>query len=224
MEQQTLSLKFEESIKLDDLKSCSFFREISIRCENFLKGNDHLAIFLGKEDIAKSFFFFAFYNYLNTKHKCIYFSLKESIPSINLKVEEEEIIFMDGYNHLFNSEEGEKKLFNLFNLSKEKKIKVFFNNSLQGPQVIKLDDLNSRLSSSLQVDFPVLSDNDKKIIVINFLKKRGLLMNEQSIDFILKRYSRNLNDLIELSIKLDEISLEQKKNITIPLIKEFTSL
>ena len=39
-------------------------------------------------------------------------------------------------------------------------------------------------------------------------------MNEQSIDYILKRYSRNLNDLIELSIKLDEISLEQKKNIT----------
>jgi chromosomal replication initiation ATPase DnaA len=224
MEQQTLSLKFEESIKLDDLKSCSFFREISIRCENFLKGNDHLAIFLGKEDIAKSFFFLAFYNYLNTKHKCIYFSLKKSIPSINLKVDEAEIIFMDGYNHLFNSEEGEKKLFNLFNLSKEKKIKVFFNNSLQGPQVIKLDDLNSRLSSSLQVDFPVLSDNDKKIIVINFLKKRGLLMKEQSIDFILKRHSRNLNDLIELSIKLDEISLEQKKNITIPLIKEFTSL
>ena len=224
MEQQTLSLKFEESIKLDDLKSCSFFREISIRCENFLKGDDHLAIFLGKEDIAKSFFFLAFYNYLNTKHKCIYFSLKKSIPSINLKVDEAEIIFMDGYNHLFNSEEGEKKLFNLFNLSKEKKIKVFFNNSLQGPQVIKLDDLNSRLSSSLQVDFPVLSDNDKKIIVINFLKKRGLLMKEQSIDFILKRHSRNLNDLIELSIKLDEISLEQKKNITIPLIKEFTNL
>ena len=224
MEQQTLSLKFEESIKLDDLKSCSFFREISIRCENFLKGNDHLAIFLGKEDIAKSFFFLAFYNYLNTKHKCIYFSLKKSIPSINLKVDEAEIIFMDGYNHLFNSEEGEKKLFNLFNLSKEKKIKVFFNNSLQGPQVINLDDLKSRLSSSLQVDFPALSDNDKKIIVINFLKKRGLLMNEQSIDFILKRHSRNLNDLIELSIKLDEISLEQKKNITIPLIKEFTSL
>ena len=104
------------------------------------------------------------------------------------------------------------------------KIKVFFNNSLQGPQEMKLKDLNSRLSSSLQIDFPVLSDNDKKIIVINFLKKRGLLMNEQSIDYILKRYSRNLNDLIELSIKLDKISLEQKKNITIPLIKEFTSL
>ena len=112
----------------------------------------------------------------------------------------------------------------MFNLSKEKNLKVFFNNSLQGPQEMKLKDLNSRLSSSLQIDFPVLSDNDKKIIVINFLKKRGLLMNEQSIDYILKRYSRNLNDLIELSIKLDKISLEQKKNITIPLIKEFTSL
>jgi chromosomal replication initiation ATPase DnaA len=56
------------------------------------------------------------------------------------------------------------------------------------------------------------------------MKKRGLILNNRSIDFIINRYSRSLNDLIELSYKLDKISLIEKKNITIPLIKKFINL
>ena len=135
-----------------------------------------------------------------------------------------EIIFLDSYNNLFGFEEGEKKLFDLFNLSKEQKIKLIFNNSIEKSQKIDLKDLESRLSSSLQLNFPDLSDEDKKIIVLNFMKKRGLILNNRSIDFIINRYSRSLNDLIELSYKLDKISLIEKKNITIPLIKKFINL
>ena len=131
---------------------------------------------------------------------------------------------MDSYNNLFGFEEGEKKLFDLFNLSKEQKIKLIFNNSIEKSQKIDLKDLESRLSSSLQLNFPDLSDEDKKIIVLNFMKKRGLILNNRSIDFIINRYSRSLNDLIELSYKLDKISLIEKKNITIPLIKKFINL
>ena len=80
------------------------------------------------------------------------------------------------------------------------------------------------MSSSLLINFPLLSDEDKKIIIINFLKNRGLILTDQSIEFILNRYSRSLNNLIELYIKLDKISLEEKKNITIPLIKKTISL
>ena len=68
------------------------------------------------------------------------------------------------------------------------------------------------------------TDEDKKIIILNFLKIRGLILTDQSVEFIINRYSRSLNDLIELYIKLDKISLEQKKNITIPLIKNSTGL
>ena len=135
-----------------------------------------------------------------------------------------EIIFLDSYNNLFGFEEGEKKLFDLFNLSKEQKIKIIFNNSIEKSQKIDLKDLESRLSASLQLNFPDLSDEDKKIIVLNFMKKRGLILNNRSIDFIINRYSRSLNDLIELSYKLDKISLIEKKNITIPLIKKFINL
>ena len=55
---------------------------------------------------------------------------------------------------------------------KNKKIKLIFNNSIEKSQKIDLKDLESRLSSSLQLNFPDLSDEDKKIIVLNFMKKK----------------------------------------------------
>ena len=209
---------------MQDMQSCSFFEEIHERVNNFLSSDELYLVFFGKEDLAKSFFFFALHNLLSKKFNCLYHSSKEKNDFLFLKNTKTEIIFLDSYNNLFGFEEGEKKLFDLFNLSKEQKIKLIFNNSIEKSQKIDLKDLESRLSSSLQLNFPDLSDEDKKIIVLNFMKKRGLILNNRSIDFIINRYSRSLNDLIELSYKLDKISLIEKKNITIPLIKKFINL
>ena len=209
---------------MKDMQSCSFFEEIHERVNNFLSSDELSLVFFGKEDLAKSFFFFALHNLLSKKFNCLYHSSKEKNDFLFLKNTKTEIIFLDSYNNLFGFEEGEKKLFDLFNLSKEQKIKLIFNNSIKKSQKIDLKDLESRLSSSLQLNFPDLSDEDKKIIVLNFMKKRGLILNNRSIDFIINRYSRSLNDLIELSYKLDKISLIEKKNITIPLIKKFINL
>jgi chromosomal replication initiation ATPase DnaA len=224
MKQQSLDLEFQNYIEMQDMQSCSFFEEIHERVNNFLSSNELSLVFFGKEDLAKSFFFFALHNLLSKKFNCLYHSSKEKNDFLFLKNTKTEIIFLDSYNNLFGFEEGEKKLFDLFNLSKEQKIKLIFNNSIEKSQKIDLKDLESRLSSSLQLNFPDLSDEDKKIIVLNFMKKRGLILNNRSIDFIINRYSRSLNDLIELSYKLDKISLIEKKNITIPLIKKFINL
>ena len=224
MKQQSLDLEFQNYIEMQDMQSCSFFEEIHERVNNFLSSDELSLVFFGKEDLAKSFFFFALHNLLSKKFNCLYHSSKEKNDFLFLKNTKTEIIFLDSYNNLFGFEEGEKKLFDLFNLSKEQKIKLIFNNSIEKTQKIDLKDLESRLSSSLQLNFPDLSDEDKKIIVLNFMKKRGLILNNRSIDFIINRYSRSLNDLIELSYKLDKISLIEKKNITIPLIKKFINL
>ena len=75
-------------------------------------------------------------------------------------------------------------LFKLFNESKQKNAKVLFNNSFHDEQIPNLKDLESRMSSSLLINFPILSDEDKKIIILNFLKNRGLILSDQSIEFI----------------------------------------
>ena len=224
MKQQSLNLKFQEYIDIKDMESCSFFKEIYTRCMNFLNGNNHSMILVGKEDMAKSFFFYAFYNHLKKNNNCYFKSIKQESDFLSCENLKEDIIFLDCHNTLYGSKSGEILLFKLFNESKQKNIKVLFNNSIFEEQKPNLKDLESRMSSSLLINFPVLSDEDKKIIILNFLKNRGLILTDQSVEFIINRYSRSLNDLIELYIKLDKISLEQKKNITIPLIKNSTGL
>lgn len=206
------------------MQTCSFFEEILTRCKNFIDGNGHSMILMGKEDMAKSFFFYALYNHLKQNNNCYFKSIKQDSDFLSCEDLKEDIIFLDSYNTSYGSKNGEILLFKFFNESKLKKSKILFNNSIYHEQKPNLKDLESRMSSSLQINFPVLSDEDKKIIILNFLKNRGLILTDQSVEFIINRYSRSLNDLIELYIKLDKISLEQKKNITIPLIKNSTGL
>ena len=53
MKQQSLNLKFQEHIYLQDMQACSFFEEIFARCKNFIDGDGHSMILMGKEDMAK---------------------------------------------------------------------------------------------------------------------------------------------------------------------------
>ena len=224
MKQQSLNLKFQEHIYLQDMQACSFFEEIFARCKNFIDGDGHSMILMGKEEMAKSFFFYALYNYLKKNNNCYFKSINRKSDLSFCEDLNEDIIFLDSYNSIYGSKNGEILLFKLFNESKQKNAKVLFNNSIHDEQIPNLKDLESRMSSSLLINFPILSDEDKKIIILNFLKNRGLILSDQSIEFILSRYSRSLDNLIELYIKLDKISLVEKKNITIPLIKKTIDL
>ena len=206
------------------MQTCSFFEEILTRCKNFIDGNGHSMILMGKEDMAKSFFFYALYNHLKQNNDCYFKSIKQDSDFLSCEDLKEDIIFLDSYNSIYGSKNGEILLFKLFNESKQKNAKVLFNNSIHDEQIPNLKDLESRMSSSLLINFPILSDEDKKIIILDFLKNRGLILSDQSIEFILSRYSRSLDNLIELYIKLDKISLVEKKNITIPLIKKTIDL
>ena len=46
MKQQSLNLKFQDYIYLQDMQTCSFFEEILTRCKNFIDGNGHSMICL----------------------------------------------------------------------------------------------------------------------------------------------------------------------------------
>ena len=177
-----------------------------------------------KKTWLNPFFFYALYNHLKKNNNCYFESIKRKSDLSLCEDLNEDIIFLDSYNSLYGSKNGEILLFKLFNESKQKNAKVLFNNSIHDEQIPNLKDLESRMSSSLLINFPILSDEDKKIIILNFLKNRGLILSDQSIEFILSRYSRSLDNLIELYIKLDKISLVEKKNITIPLIKKTIDL
>jgi DnaA family protein len=87
---------------------------------------------------------------------------------------------------------------------------------------IKLRDLVSRLQSCLTFQIHDLDDDRKRAAVLQQAKARGLGISEPVVDYLMARSERSLPVLMKLLERLDDKSLQQKRRITIPLVKEAT--
>ena len=129
-------------------------------------------------------------------------------------------IFIDSFNECFENKISEIDLFNLYNSSKDNSSKLILRENSLTQKNILLPDLKSRINSNIELVIPRLTDKDKKLIIEIELIKRGLSIKEKNLDFIMNHSSRNLETLQTLVNKLDKLTMERKKNISIPLIKE----
>ena len=64
------------------------------------------------------------------------------------------------------------------------------------------------------------TDDEIKGILLKLFKDKGVFLNEDIINFILIRIERTYITIQKLVSEVNNLSLKQKKNITIPLIKE----
>ena len=131
-----------------------------------------------------------------------------------------DFIFVDSFNKCFEDKSLELNLFNLYNSTKLNGIKLVLNESFSINKKILLPDLKSRINSNFEIVIPRLTDTDKKNIIEIELSKRGININNNCLNFIMNHSSRNHESLKNLVNKLDLLTMERKKNITIPLIKE----
>ena len=85
----------------------------------------------------------------------------------------------------------------------------------------KIIDLLSRLKIFDHVSIKK-PDNEILINVLTKLltEKQFIIKNKNIFDFLLNRVNRTYEDIFNLVNKMDKLSLEQKRQITIPLIKE----
>jgi len=81
--------------------------------------------------------------------------------------------------------------------------------------------LISRLKtfSYLRINQP---DDDMLINVLTklFVDKQFIINSKDIFQFIIKKTNRSYDNMIEIVKKLDTLSLEKKRQLTIPLIKE----
>ena len=52
---------------------------------------------------------------------------------------------------------------------------------------------------------------------------RGMVLNQQTADYIVQRADRNLDQLIAVLDRLDSESLQRGRKLTIPLVREVMS-
>ncbi len=147
------------------------------------------------------------------KNKAINFN-----KNFNDIINNKKAVFIDDIEKKNNEEE----IFHIINHCKLYKIKILVTSNLNINEInFSLKDLISRLKSfSLyKIENP---DDDMllKILTKLFVDKQFVINSNDIFPYILKRANRSYEEMIFIVEKLDSLSLEKKRQLTIPLIKE----
>ena len=85
------------------------------------------------------------------------------------------------------------------------------------------EDLKTRLGWGLVYEVHGLSDEEKMAAMTEHAHARGINLGREVIEYLFRRQARDLPALLALLEALDLYSLENKRAITIPLVRELLS-
>lgn len=118
------------------------------------------------------------------------------------------------------SAKGQIALFNLFNRQRSNG-KRLLTAAKTPPQQLKLrEDVRTRLGSGLIYRLQALTDHEKIEALSAQAEARGLRLPSDALDYLLSRAPRDMRSLSALITALDQYSLEHKRAITLPLLRE----
>jgi len=115
-------------------------------------------------------------------------------------------------------------MFNLINECYISGTKIYLSSNIVPKDLpIRLKDLTSRLSSFTAIEIPEITEEEKIQALLQSAKRKGLLLDDKTIKYIISYTSRSLSDLLRLLNELDSFSLQKKKKISPSLVREMVS-
>jgi len=116
-------------------------------------------------------------------------------------------------------------LFRMHNLIRESSSQVLLTSSKVPPTNLDLrDDLRTLLAWGLVFQMHVLSDDEKLNALEQAAQARGLQLSNDVPPWLLRHFHRDMSSLMSLMEALDAYSLETKRAVTLPLVKELLAL
>lgn len=210
------------------------------RLQNFTRGGNGLVvdIFAGLADSdqvkqvylwgppqsGKSHLLVALHNqYLESSRRSFYVSLSDNTltPVLLESLDNYDLIAIDDVNSVAGDAEWERSLFNLINFSRECGGKILFGaSSAPTADDWSLADLVSRFSWGPVLKLVALNENEIRDAMLASADQRGMRMDKEAADFLLKRYRRDVGSLLAAIETLDTESLAAgRERITIPFLK-----
>ncbi len=179
--------------------------------------------------------FYAFDTLINNDTKfCFLYGPKKSGKSYlaHIWLKKNKAIEYDSKNFIIN--DNKNILIDDFILYNEEKIFHIVNNCILNNSKIlitscnkineikfKYNDLSSRLKtfSKLEINQP---DDEMLMTILTklLIDKQFIIRSNDIFEYILRRVNRSYHGVNEIVTKLDVLSLEKKRQLTIPLIKE----
>jgi DnaA family protein len=143
--------------------------------------------------------------------------LREALDAL----EGHDVIALDGLEAIAGQREDEIALFDFHNRARAAGINVLYSaRAVPDDLGLSLPDLRSRLAQCTRILLPVLDDSGRAAVLRDRARRRGLVLEEAAIDWLLARTDRDLASLIALLERLDRASLAAQRRVTVPFLRQ----
>lgn len=160
---------------------------------------------------------------LQRNRQSFYVSLRGSSmqPQLLESLDSYDVLLIDDVDRQAQRAEWEQALFNLINFVRERGGKMVFSASVPPTaQHWSLPDLVSRFTWGPVVKLASLEEHEVRDAMMAAAVARGIKLDVEAVDFLLKRYRRDVSSLLAAIEVLDAESLAAGRDrITVPFLK-----
>ena len=144
--------------------------------------------------------------------------LEEQISAL-AEDDEASVITVDDVDRLDERLVG--ALFRILNtVQASKNIHIFMAGNAAPANLELREDLRTRIGWGLVFQTQLLDDDEKIQALEQAAKARGLVLSPEVVPWLLNRFYRDMPNLMALIDALDAYSLETKRAVTLPLVRE----
>jgi DnaA family protein len=160
--------------------------------------------------------------YLSNNDPSAWVKLEAALPQ-QLKAAIPTVIAIDDVDLL--DERLSSALFRILNTVRDSQQLYVFMAGSDAPANLKLrEDVRTRLAWGLVFQTHLLSDHEKIRALEQAASDRGLVLSPDVLPWLLSRFYRDMPNLMALLDALDAYSLETKRAVTLPLVRELLQL
>ena len=141
---------------------------------------------------------------------------------LDITLSDKPIVAIDNVDYV--GEEGAIDLFNIYNAMKDGQGVLLVSGQCPAGQLNLRRDLVTRLAWGLAFQVHSLTDEEKLTALCTRAKDKGFELKPDVANYLLTHWRRDMPSLFSALDELDKYSLETKRLITIPLLREAIAL
>ena len=154
---------------------------------------------------------------LKNKTSCLLIDSKELNEKTFLTFKTKEALIIENLNETIS----EKLLFTLWNIAlQDNKYFLITSKKPINSYKFKMNDLVSRVNSSLIIGISLPSDDLISVILAKNFSDKQIKVEKKHIDYIIKRIDRSYEKISQFILTLDRYSLKKGTPFSLKLIKE----
>ena len=136
-------------------------------------------------------------------------------------IEGNDVVALDGLEAIAGERDDEVALFDFHNRARANGVAMVYT-AQSAPDALPLGlaDLRSRLAQCTRLQLPALDDASRRTILRDRAQRRGLVMDDAALDWMLNRVGRNIAELTGLLDTLDRASLAAQRRVTVPFLRQ----